>query len=171
MRVCLESETAAAAIKQLQELGSIGSSQHILLADLIGAVSIELSPLGDVYLQPNEDGFICHTNHLIENRYVEERPWLSGSPVRLERMKSLATNLSKSHVRLDAKVLREQVFSDTYNAPQAICCHDDLARPIETRPSTLFCIVIKFIAGQQPNAEVVMGMPGTGGEGPIVRLG
>ncbi|TBU36645.1 hypothetical protein BD309DRAFT_1085098 [Dichomitus squalens] len=31
------------------------------------------------------DGIVMHTNHFLENKLVDEPPWLFGSPVRLER--------------------------------------------------------------------------------------
>lgn len=62
------------------------------------------------------------------------------------------------------------MFSDTFNKPQAICCQEDPSRPIETRSSTLFNIVMKFEVGKEPCAEVVWGRPGSGEEGPVLKM-
>ena len=71
---------------------------------------------------------------------------------------------------MNGGVLREKVFSDMFNAPQAICCQEDPARPIETRSSTLFCIIIRFVTGAEPKGEVVWGQPGSGEEGPVLKM-
>ncbi|EXJ90306.1 isopenicillin-N N-acyltransferase [Capronia coronata CBS 617.96] len=176
LRVCLNSNTASEAIAQLDELGSIASTQHILLADAEGPISMELSPRGDVHIRPKDgdNGIVCHTNHLLENRYVKEYPWLAGSPIRLGRMRKLSAGVARttpSGTDVTGDVLRNEIFSDTFNAPQAICCQEDPARPIETRSSTLFCIAMKFGHGLKPTAEVVWGRPGSGEEGPVITLG
>lgn len=170
-RLCLEASSAAAAIERLKALGGIASAQHLLLADPAGPISMELSPRGDSYISPDEDGVVCHSNHLIENRHVDERPWLSGSPIRLDRIRMLTARLAKSGATVDDKILRTEIFSDKFNAPQAICCEENPERPIETRSSTLFCIVMKLVEGKRPTANVVMGMPGTPGEGPVISMG
>ncbi|KAL5480331.1 hypothetical protein ACEPAI_1601 [Sanghuangporus weigelae] len=56
--------------------GGPASSQHSLIADATsGGRALEVSPLGNIYLKPDENGIVVHTNHFIENRYVEEIPW------------------------------------------------------------------------------------------------
>lgn len=71
---------------------------------------------------------------------------------------------------VNGDVLREKVFSDRFNAPQAICCQEDPVRPVETRASTLFCIVMRFVRGQEPGGEVVWGQPGSGEEGSVLKM-
>lgn len=161
LRVCLNSTTAASAIAQLEALGSLASAQHILIADPEGPVGLELSPVGSVRIKPNENGIICHTNHFIRNRFVDEPPWLSGSPIRLDRMRKLTRELVANNETVTGEVLRKKIFSDTFNAPQSICCQEDHLRPSPTRNSTLFCIVMKFAHGTRPMAEVVWGKPGS----------
>ncbi|KAG4437660.1 hypothetical protein IFR05_006871 [Cadophora sp. M221] len=170
LRLCLESETTAAAIAKLESLGGIASSAHILLADPKGPISLELSPKGDIHISPNSKGIVCHTNHFIQNRYVDEPPWLSGSPIRLARIQELTSVLAASGENVNTDVLRKRVFSDGFNAPQAICCQEDPKRPIETRSSTLFNIVMSFVAGEEPSAEVVWGRPGSGEEGGVLKM-
>lgn len=170
-RVALNSTSLPEAIASIQALGSTASTQHLLLADSTsGPVSCELSPRGDAFIKPDENGVVCHTNHLIANKYVDEPPWLAGSPVRLEQMRKLTTALVEQGEAVSGDLLRRRVFSDTYNAPQAICCHEDPKRPVETRSSTLMCIVMKFVNGCEPSAEVVWGQPGTGREGGVIKL-
>lgn len=174
LRLCLKATSAKAAIAKLESLGGTASAQHILIADLADPISLELSPLGDIHLHPNEKGIICHTNHFIENRLVNEPPWLAGSPIRLDRarllMDEIAEGIKVGEKKLTAETLRKEVFSDLFNAPQAICCQEDPVRPIETRSTTLFNIVMRFREGEKPSAEVVWGRPGSGEEGPILRM-
>ena len=171
LRLFLESISAASAVSKLEAVGGIASCCHILLADPEGPRSLELSPKGNVYISPNAQGIVCHSNHFIENRYVEESTdWLKGSPIRLERIRKLTSELADGAKAVNGGVLRDRVFSDLYNAPQAICCQEDPARPVETRSSTLFCIVMRLVAGRTPSAEVVWGKPGSGEEGPVLKM-
>lgn len=105
--------------------------------------------------------------------FVDGRPYLTGSPIRLERASGLTTELlhsKKENDGITAKKLREKVFSDNFNAPQAIACQEDPSRPIESRSSTLFNIVMRFKEGEKPWAEVVWGTPGSGDEGPVLKM-
>lgn len=170
-RICLNSKSAAEAKTQLKDLGSLASTQHILIADPEeGPTTMELSPRGDVYIKPDADGIVCHTNHLIENNYVDSPPWLAGSPIRLERMNLLTHEISASGKAVTGDVLRMKVFNDTFNAPQAVCCQEDPSRPYETRSSTLVCVVMNLNKGQPPSAELVWGQPGSGLEGEVLHM-
>lgn len=172
LRLCLESTSVDNAVKTLESLGGVASSQHILVADSTTALGLELSPMGNKYIPEDASGLLGHTNHFIENRYVEEPPWLSGSPIRLERLGQLTQELISNGVKGDAvtpALLRERVFSDTYNAPQAICCEEDPSRHISMRSSSLFNIVMN-LDPKNLGAEVVFGRVGSGEEGPVLRM-
>jgi isopenicillin-N N-acyltransferase-like protein len=172
LRLCLESTSVAEAVSTLERLGGVASAQHILVADSTTALGLELSPVGNKYIPEDASGLIGHTNHFIENRYVEEPPWLSGSPIRLKRLSDLTTELISSGVNGDTispALLRERIFSDTYNAPQAIACQEDESRHVSRRSSSLFNIVMN-LDPQNPGAEVVWGRPGSGEEGPVLRM-
>ncbi|KAJ5293942.1 hypothetical protein N7508_008763 [Penicillium antarcticum] len=172
LRLCLESTSVKNAVETLESLGGVASAQHILCADGTTALGLELSPVGDKHMAEDASGIIRHTNHFIENRYVNEPPWLSGSPIRLERLHKLTQELIREGVKGDSitpALLRDRIFSDTYNMPQAICCQEDPSRPITSRSSSLFNIVMNL----DPNnlgAEVVFGRVGSGEEGPVLRM-
>ncbi|KAE8354132.1 hypothetical protein BDV28DRAFT_156432 [Aspergillus coremiiformis] len=104
--LCLESTSVAGALQTVSSLG-VASSQHILIADSTTSLSLELSPLGDMHLKEDECGIVTHTNHSIENKD-------SG----------LADNSIKEDPIMPT-LLRQQIFSDTYNAPQSICSQGD----------------------------------------------
>ncbi|OSC96629.1 AAT-domain-containing protein [Trametes coccinea BRFM310] len=170
LRIALECESVDSAIASIESLGGAASSQHILIADKDGARGLELSPRGAFYLKEDENGILAHTNHFLENKLVDEPPWLSGSPIRLERAKAICGELIRELGpdrlgEIDAKLLRARVFSDTFNSPQAICCSPDPNRV--ARIQTLFNIVMTFEPGKSPTAEVVFGKPGSDNESSV----
>lgn len=159
-------------MRAFESLGGVASSQHILIADSKSSLGMEVSPLGNVYLEADDSGIITHSNHFIENKFVDEPPWLSGSPIRLERIRKLSSDLVKEGVqgeKITPDLLRKRIFSDTYNAPQAICCHEDPSRHHTVRSSTLFNIIMNLDLNDL-GAEVVWGQPGSGNEGPVLKM-
>ncbi|KAJ5594784.1 uncharacterized protein N7459_000992 [Penicillium hispanicum] len=169
LRLCLETTSVGNAVRVLESLGGVASAQHILVADSSKALALELSPVGNRYLPEDASGLIGHTNHFLVNTYVEEPPWLSGSTIRLNRLRELTQGLIAEGVEGDAitpALLRERVFSDTFNTPQAICCQED---DISSPNATLFNIVMD-LNSVQPAAEVVFGRVGSGEEGPILKM-
>ncbi|KAI0629555.1 AAT-domain-containing protein [Trametes polyzona] len=173
LRIALECDSVDTAIESIESLGGAASSQHILIADRDGARGLELSPRGAFYLKEDENGILAHTNHFLENKLVDEPPWLSGSPVRLERAKSICGELiaelgQENLGAVDAKLLRARLFADTINSPQAICCSPDPDRV--ARIQTLFNIVMTFEPGREPFAEVIFGKPGSGEESEVYHL-
>ena len=178
LRRALECASVPAAVAALEALGGAASAQHILIADAhTGARGLELSPRGAAYLSPDARGILVHTNHFLENRLVDEPPWLKGSPVRLARAYELCGALADElelhkgdangdggqRKQVDAPTLRARVFADTLGAPECICATPDPARG-EARVQTLFNIVMAFAPGRAPSAEVVFGRPGSGEE-------
>ena len=141
-----------------------------------GSRGLELSPRGGVYLEEDSEGIIVHTNHFLENKLVDEPPWLSGSPVRLERARTLCSQLlfefpSKRELshNLHPSLLRTRIFADAFNSPQAICCSVDPNMP-QKQVETLFNIVMIFERGKTPVGEVLFGKP-SGSEMPGIVIG
>lgn len=167
LRFALECTSVEAAIAKIESLGGSSSSQHILIADTHGGRSLEVSPRGAVYLKEDANGIIVHTNHFIQNKLVDEPPWLTGSPIRLDRARDLTAELAKqlnakhSLQKLSPALLRHKVFADTFNSPQAICCSPDPDRAESVE--TLFNIVMVFEQGKPPTAEVLFGRPASDG--------
>jgi isopenicillin-N N-acyltransferase like protein len=163
LRLLLEQLSLSAALTLIETLGGCASSQHILVASPLGSRGLEVSPFGTVQLEEDALGLVAHTNHFLKNKRVREPPWLAGSSVRLERAKKLCAELvkahGKTHVRenLEPAVLRQKVFADTFNSPQAICCVPDPAR--DESVETLFNILMMLEEGKAPYAEVVLGRP------------
>ncbi|PYH93632.1 acyl-CoA:6-aminopenicillanic-acid-acyltransferase [Aspergillus ellipticus CBS 707.79] len=173
LRLCLESISAEDAVQKLERLGGTGSSQHILVADSTSSFGLELSPLGNVYIEEDDYGMVTHTNHFLENHFVYAPPWLSGSPVRLARARQLSRELIDSGVlsedQLIPGVLREKVFSDLYNAPQSICGQSDWTLDRIEQVVTLFNIVMR-LDPKNLGAEVAVGQPGSGRETSVVKM-
>lgn len=176
LRVALECDSVDSAIAAFERLGGAASSQHILIADSHGARGLELSPRGGVYLSEDEDGLIVHTNHFLENKLVDEPPWLSGSPFRLEKARALCGEIveevgaARVEDVVDGALLRSRVFANTENSPQAICCSPDPARGPLAKIETLFNIVMTFEVGSEPKAEVVFGRPGSDAETRVYNM-
>lgn len=170
LRICLSSRSAATAISKLETLGGVAASAHFLIADPSGPRGLELCPLGNTYLDPDPLGMVVHTNHFLTNKFPKETDWLSGSPIRLARAKELAAKMDEQGEKVDGKKLREKVFSDGFNSPQAICAREDESVPIYRRTGTLFNIVMRFEEGSAPRGEVVWGRPGSGEEGPVLSV-
>ncbi|GIK01687.1 hypothetical protein Aspvir_005725 [Aspergillus viridinutans] len=172
LRLCLESPSAQTAAERISGLGGIACSVHILVADSTTALGLELSPVGDVYLEEDELGTITHTNHFIENRNVYEPPWLSGSPIRLDRARQLLRELIGGGIagsQITPSLLRDKIFSDTFNAPQAICCSEDPNRGPAVRSKTIFNIIMN-LEKDNLSAELVVGRPGSGEETAVIRM-
>ncbi|KLO12093.1 acyl-CoA:6-aminopenicillanic-acid-acyltransferase [Schizopora paradoxa] len=162
LRIALESTSVTHAIETLESLGGPASSQHILIADaLAGSRGMEVSPLGSVYLEPNEHGVLVHTNHFLKNKFVDEPPWLEGSPVRLSRIGELCC------ASVTPDVLRTRIFADKFGAPQSICCYAPMGDRVM---ATQFNIIMVFEDGQDPYAEVVLGRPGQDNCNAVMRL-
>lgn len=143
---------------------------------------MEVSPLGSVYLEPNEHGVLVHTNHFLKNKFLDEPPWLEGSPVRLSRIGELCEELrnetrgrfatkgedtARGGAFITPKVLRSRIFSDKFGAPQSICCYAPMGDRVM---ATLFNIIMVFEDGQDPYAEVVLGRPGQDNRKAVMRL-
>ncbi|KAL5522168.1 hypothetical protein ACEPAF_2025 [Sanghuangporus sanghuang] len=177
LRIALESTSVEHAISDIERLGGPASSQHILIADATsGGRALEVSPLGNVYLKPDENGIIVHTNHFIENRYVEEIPWNISSESRLSRIQELITLIRKNSPTnprtksITPELLRERIFSDTQGAPQAICCYRPADETDGRSVGTLFNIIMQFVPGEEPSAEVLFGRPGPGNRSPMYKM-
>ncbi|RHZ57375.1 hypothetical protein CDV55_104459 [Aspergillus turcosus] len=172
LRLFLESSSVETAVEEFAWLGGIACSAHILIADSTTALGLELSPLGNAYLKEDVFGTITHTNHFIENFLVYEPPWLSGSPIRLERVRQLLRELIKGGIsgsQITPSLLRDKIFSDTFNAPQAICCSEDPSRGPATRSKTIFNIIMN-LEKDNLSAELVVGRPGSGEETAVIRM-
>lgn len=172
LRVCLESTSVESALQTLSSLGGVASAQHILIADSHTALGLELSPLGDVHLKEDEFGMVTHTNHFLENRYMNENPWQPGSSLRLKRIRQIARGLAQDGIegeKITPALLRERIFSDMENAPTSICAQEDLSVHRTVRSCSLFNIVMN-LDGSNSSAEVVMVQPGVGMEDSVVRI-
>lgn len=175
LRIALECNSVSEVISTFEKLHGPASSQHILVADASNSRALELTPQGSVYLKPDDQGILVHTNHFLENRFVRDPPWLSGSPIRLQRAIQLTHQLheetvTETPISKTAQQLRKHVFSDRFNSPQAICCSADFAVGKEDDMGTLFNIIMVLQPGGEPRAEVLFGKPGPDNTGPILQM-
>jgi len=177
LRISLGCDSVDSAIEVIEMLGGAASSQHIMIADSRSGRGLEVSPRGNVFLQENDHGIILHTNHFLENKLVEEPPWLESSPMRLNRAQKICqdivTEVGQDRVGdvVNPELLRARLFSDTQNCPRSICCYPDPLREGRAgETETLFNIVMTFVDGQGPIAEVVFGKPGSDEESNVYYL-
>jgi isopenicillin-N N-acyltransferase-like protein len=151
LRSVLES-TSLESARELLLKTSVASACHLTIADArSGAVGLECTS-ADVVLMEMEDGVTAHTNHLILPHSLPGIDLLKDSPVRLERIKELASALGPSAGLEDVAGL----LKDEENYPTAIC-----RSPGEDTIQTVFSIAMDC-AGRE--ARVKMGIPTKDGE-------
>lgn len=147
LRTVLESGSRKEAVAKIESVGVAGSG-HILIGDPIGSTGLECTYKWVKELPTNEEGVLCHTNHLLrEHDDVEEPPWLEDSPSRLRRVQDLSSNIQKP-TRDDVFGL----FKDEEGCPASINRKRSEARSVET----LFNIVMDLTT---KNATVTLGRP------------
>jgi isopenicillin-N N-acyltransferase-like protein len=96
LRSVLESRTMAQAVESVKKVGTAGSG-HILVADPTGAVGLECTSKRVLELHMDDKQRILHTNHFLLNHPDdEEKPWLSDSPDRVLRIRTLLDEVAGS---------------------------------------------------------------------------
>lgn len=161
-RIALESTSVENAISRIHEVGGAASCQALLIADPYGCRGLEITPHHITYLGEDKNGLITHTNHLLATKNVGERPWMDGSPARLQRINQICQEIVTTFdydqlaEEVTPQLLRHNVFSDRKNAPQSIS-----ASPSDPKKSveTLFNIVMVFQHKEGPKGEVIFGRP------------
>ncbi|KAF3090485.1 hypothetical protein TWF569_004422 [Orbilia oligospora] len=151
LRLCLESNSASEAYSQIERFGA-ASAQHILLGDVSGAKCLELSPIRNHCISPNDNDFLAHTNHSIENTAIKEPSEFPGSKERLARTYDIMKTINPTD--LSPQMLRETIFSDIENGNFSICASENACQPKWIRTMTLFNIVIRLREGCKPGAEL-----------------
>ena len=161
--IVMESPSTAEAINQLMRIG-VASTAHFLIADSISAYGVEVSPLGNGIIQPDENGFVLHTNHWIsEPEKVKSVIWLSDTVSRLKRLQVLK---DKVHEMEDIW----EILADEEDAPGSICRGVAIGQRGGTDDDleTLFGVVMDLEAGY---AEMVYGRPTRGKERNLLPKG
>lgn len=162
LRIALEATCVEGAISRIHELGGSASCQTIIIADPDGARGLEVAPHHITYLGEDKHGLITHTNHLLATKDVGERPWVDGSQTRLRRLNEICQEVMNTFdydqlvEEVTPQLLRQNVFSDRENAPQAISASpSDPAKSVET----LFNIVMVLQHKVPPYGELIFGRP------------
>lgn len=164
LRKVLECESYIEARKMLDDLG-VASAANFLMADRNGScASIEVSPRGNFDISPNDQGIVCHTNHLYAKGAAA---WLKDHPsadsfTRLQRIQELSAGTVPSF-----KGMRT-MLSDRNDG------HNSIARssrpgvgPLD-RISTLATIIVDLVGLK---AEISLGRPDLAPEVTVVALG
>lgn len=147
LRTILESGSRKEAIERIERVGVAGSG-HILIGDPTGSTGLECTHKWVKELPTNEQGVLCHTNHLLlEHDDVEEPLWLEDSPSRLQRIQDLT-----SRIRDPTREGVFDLFTDEEGSPASI----NRKRSEERSVETLFNIVMDLT---RKNATVTLGRP------------
>ncbi|KAI1407337.1 AAT-domain-containing protein [Hypoxylon sp. FL1857] len=147
LRTVLESKSRREAVKRVVSFGVAGGG-HILVGDATGSTGLECTSLWVKELPMDDEGRVCHTNHLVLDKSdIDEPPWLEDSPFRLERIQELTANVSKP--TLDTIF---EIFKDTQGYPASI----NRKQQVNNKPETLFNIVMDLTS---KTAQVTFGRP------------
>ncbi|XDG02732.1 hypothetical protein ABKA04_002347 [Annulohypoxylon sp. FPYF3050] len=147
LRAVLESKSRKEAIDLTKSLGVAGGG-HILVGDPTGSTGVECTSSWVKELPMDEEGRVCHTNHLVLDKSdIDEPPWLADSPTRLERIRELTSHLSEP--TLDTMF---GLFKDSQGHPASI----NRKQEGDNKPETLFTIVMDLT---DKTAQVTFGRP------------
>ncbi|CUM62459.1 uncharacterized protein PRCAT00000009001 [Priceomyces carsonii] len=114
IRRCLEAESTQQAISELEDLG-IASTANLMLADNRGNfLTVEASPKGFAFIEPDDNLVVAHTNHLYASKkYVTDHP-IPDSFSRLARLVDLSKNSEATYDDIRRRL------SDEENYPHSI---------------------------------------------------
>ncbi|KAI0880178.1 AAT-domain-containing protein [Annulohypoxylon maeteangense] len=147
LRTALESRSREEAVALIKSFGVAGGG-HILVGDLTGSTGLECTNLWVKELAMDKEGRVCHTNHLVLDKSdIDEPPWLMDSPIRLERIRELTSNLEEYTV--DTMF---ELFKDTKGHPTSI----NRKQEGDNKPETLFSIIMDLTRNY---AQVTFGRP------------
>ncbi|KAI1652862.1 AAT-domain-containing protein [Daldinia decipiens] len=147
LRAVLESGSREEAVKLIKSSGVAGGG-HILVGDATGSVGLECTSRWVKELPMDDNGRVCHTNHLLLDKSgIDEPFWLEDSPWRLSRIRELATTISEP--TLDAIF---EIFKDTKDYPASI----NRKQEANSKAQTLFTIVMDLTSKY---AQVTVGRP------------
>lgn len=152
LRMVLECGSFCEARQRLDTLG-VASAANFLMADGTGqCASVEVSPRGHFDIAPDNQGIVCHTNHLVSpaaKTVLKDHP-SANSFTRLQRAQKLTRGMAPSFTSMRA-VLRDRndgAYSISRSAPEHVA-------PLD-RISTLATIVIDLVGLK---AELSLGRP------------
>lgn len=152
MRKSLECSSFEEVVSMLNKQG-VASTVNLMVADWSGSIgTVECSPRGNALIKPNNDGTVCHTNHLYAQdilALVKDRP-SNNSFSRLVRIQELSRNVPPSFGWI------RRHLSDQDGAPVAICRSAPVNAVGMQRTETLATIIIDVRALK---AEVSLGQP------------
>ena len=152
LRVALESDSSEAAVRRLRSLG-VATACHILIADKLGANSLEFSHL-DCHIIPMKQGKIAHTNHFLVKHEagVEDRLAWPDSVPRMHRVSSLLDKLDAEIDENEAFRAIEKILEDEDGFPVSI----NRQATSTSSSATLFSIVADL---NNATAHVRLGRP------------
>jgi isopenicillin-N N-acyltransferase-like protein len=154
LRTVLESPSREDAVRQLTERG-IASSCHIQIADRTGGMGLENTAFDTVFMEQDNAGLICHSNHFVMQHSEEcANKALPDSVDRLKRIQELLQKTVKEEPKMEDL---QAMLMDEKGYPTAIC----RAPTKDSSLKTLFSVVMDLREGY---AVAKMGRPTEGGQ-------
>ncbi|KAI1204487.1 AAT-domain-containing protein [Annulohypoxylon truncatum] len=158
LRTILESRSREEAVDLTKSFGVAGGG-HILVGDPTGSTGLECTSLWVKELHMDEEGRVCHTNHLLLDKPdIDEPPWLADSSTRLERIRELTSSLSQP-----TPDTIFDLFKDSQGHPASI----NRKQEGDNKPETLFNIIMDLT---DRNAQVTFGRPTEYSERVVLKL-
>ncbi|KAL2820118.1 AAT-domain-containing protein [Aspergillus granulosus] len=151
LRAVLDSSSADAAARKLEEAG-IAASSHILIADQSKAVGLETTARTTHSIQMDEQDRIFHANHLLlsHDRAVDAN-WLPDSTTRQQRIEQLAVGYDSAGDGGQpdmADIMR--MLDDHEGFPYSICRYEEGPLGMD---ATLFSIVMDLQVEETVNLD------------------
>lgn len=160
LRMALEASSARKARSALEEIGLAGSA-HILVADATDHFGLEFTSKTCVQLDASADGYILHTNHMLEKHDDIDELAEADSFARMDRISLLTAQASLPEQGLKGFAT---LFDDHDGFPVSIC----RAQEGVSEDATVFNIVMDLKSIQ---AVVSLGKPCHVQEQHILRFG
>jgi isopenicillin-N N-acyltransferase-like protein len=152
LRKVLQCESYTEARKMLDDLG-VASAANFLMADRTGkCTTTEVSPYGNFDILPDQQGIVCHTNHLYAKEAtarLKDHP-SANSFTRLERIRTLSTGTTPSFKSIRAMLSDRDdgAYSISRSSPPDVGPLDQI--------STLATIIVDLVG---LTAELSLGRP------------
>ncbi|KAL7423207.1 hypothetical protein Q5752_002507 [Cryptotrichosporon argae] len=128
--------------------GRAASAAHVLVGDATGALSVELSPLGNAVQEPDAAGWLLHTNHILwKADATEELLWADSVP----RLAALRRQADKAQAGPPGYTAIRTILSDRSDGKTSVCRFES-----SIGITTVFSIAVDCAAAR---AEVKLGRP------------
>ncbi|KIW44969.1 uncharacterized protein PV06_03398 [Exophiala oligosperma] len=146
-RVVLGCTSISSALEAIDATGC-ASACNMLIADPSGSIGVEVTHQTILKLEPDSEGRIFHSNHMLEKHPGTEMLWVEDSLSRVARIRELATQISGDVTKESIQAL----LCDEDNYP----CSINRAQTGESDTASVFSISMNLTTVE---ARVLLGRP------------